>query len=108
MTVPELDGWLRGQLAELEGQRPGAARPGYLRGRWGEARAAFAAATAERTGLPGEYVGELLERRDQVRRSAQHSFEAWRLAADDGFVAAVMAAAAWTKAAARPRAGRPR
>lgn len=103
MTAPELDRYVRDQMAVLEAQRPGAARTAR-RAKWDEARAAFTAAVADRTGVDAGFVADLLEQRDLVRQSAAHSFEAWRLAADDMFVTAVMAAAALTAAAAPSRA----
>jgi hypothetical protein len=106
MTAAELDRWLRGQLAQIGEQRPEAALSSFVRERNGRARAAFTAAVAQETGLPGEFVEELLARRDQVRQSATHSFEAWRLAADSGFVTAVMAAWASTMAARAAPKGR--
>lgn len=111
MTAPELDGFLRGQLAELERLRPGGARPGGLRAGWEAAQASLAAAVADTTGLPEAFVRELLGRRELARQPGYVSCqEATREAADNGFVSAVMAAAAWTAAttaaARRPAKGR--
>lgn len=97
MTAPELAAFLRDGLAGLDAAQPGAARA-RTRGRWEETRAAFTAAAAAETGLPGEFVQRELDRREELLQSAAHSFDAWRLAADTGFVTAVMAAAAWTTA----------
>lgn len=102
MTAGELDGFLRDQLAQLDAQRPGAARPGYLRNpeRFQEAKAVLRASVAGKTGVAAEFVADLLDRRELVRQPTHHNPEALAEAADTGFVASVMAAAAWTAASA--------
>lgn len=106
MTAQELDGWLRGQLEQLDQERPGTARPAYFRERYEQALAGFTAAVAGRTGLAAGYVGELLARREVIRQASPHERDTLAEAADTGFVSAVIAAAAWTAAAARPRSTR--
>jgi hypothetical protein len=97
VTAPELDGFLRDQLAQLEEQRPGAARARYV-SKWDEARAAFTAVVADKTGLDAAFVADLLDRRDVIRQASPHDREALLEAADTTFVTAVMAASAWTLA----------
>lgn len=104
MTAAELDRFVREKLSDLETFRPGAARPGR---RWNEARAEFTAAVADKTGVDAALVAELLDRREVIRRTGHTSCaEQHREAADTAFVTAVMAAAAVTAAAGKPRPGR--
>ncbi len=105
MTATDLAGYLTGQLAQLEAVRPGAARAGRDGG-WESAQTALVAEVAARTGLPAEFVRGQLTQRELVRTTAQHAHEALRTMADTGFVATVLAAAAWTLAAGKPRAGK--
>jgi len=107
MTAAELDGFLRGELARLDKLRPGAARAVANRDqRWQEAKAALVSAVAGETGLPEAFVGDLLGRREMIGRQSPYNAAALREAADTGFVTAVMAAAAWTMATPKPKAGR--
>jgi hypothetical protein len=101
MAAAELDGLLRDQLEQLEAQRPGSARARYGQDqRWAGARDALVSAVTDKTGLPGEFVLELLARREVVRQPTHHNPRALAEAADTAFVMAVMAAAAWTMASA--------
>jgi len=105
MTATEVDAFLHRQLAQLEAVRPGAARAGRDGG-WEAAQTALVAEVAARTGLPAEFVRGQLAQRELVRTTAQHAHEALRTMADTGFVAAVLAAAAYALAAGKPRAGK--
>jgi hypothetical protein len=108
LTAPELDAFLRDHIALLEAQRRGAARL-RRREQWDEARAAFTAAVADKTGVDAAFVAELLDRRELAREPGHAScWPAQRELADSLFAASVMAAA-WMAAAgrtARPRTGK--
>jgi hypothetical protein len=101
-TAAELDAFLRDQLALLEEQRPGAARARYA-SKWDEARAAFTAVVADKTGLDAGFVADLLERREVIRQASPHDRKPLLEAADMTFVTAVMAAAPWSLAAPAAR-----
>jgi hypothetical protein len=101
MTAQELDAFVRGALADLDAQRPGSARA--IRAgdpRWEEAKAGLVSAVADKIGLPGGFVGELLARREAIGRQSPYNAAALRELADAAFVTALMAAVAWTAGAA--------
>lgn len=108
MTAADLDAlnaFLRAELARLERLRPGAARAGLHQG-WSAAQGQFAAEVAGKTGLSAEFVRDQLAQRELVRQQATHAHEALRTVADSALISSLTAAAAWTLAAARPRAGK--
>lgn len=105
MTAADLEAELLEQLARLEASRPGAARAGLREG-WEAAQASLAAEVAARTGVPAEFTRGQLAHREAIRQQATHTHEALRTVADTAFVASVMAAAAYTLAAGKPRAAK--
>jgi hypothetical protein len=102
----DFEAFVRGRLAELDGQRPRFRNKADLEARYAAAKASLAAAVTGAAGLPadltdgfGAFVAGQLERRELAQRPTHYNHDLNWEAADTAFITAVMAAAAWSLAA---------